>query len=84
MYKSKLNNNLTENEIIREIIYKNYDKNIKRPRLETIICNFFNNKGKSCFINKNKLERSIKNINREMEEAQREFSKLFEDNNYEM
>ena len=33
---------------------------------------------------KNKLERSIWNINREIEEAQREFSKLFEDSNYEM
>ena len=84
VYKNKLNNVITENEIIQEIVYKNYDKNIKKSQFEIITNNFLKNKNKRSYINKNKLEQSIKNINREMDEAQKEFSKLFDNQYYEV
>lgn len=38
---------------------------------------------KRSFKNKYKIEQAIKNINNEMEDAQKEFSKLFHNNNLE-
>src|SRR5574344_2197436 len=83
MYKTKVKNNITENKIIEEIVYKNYLKTKRRTRA-SILKNYFNGTtNKNKFKTKYKIEEAIKNINNEMEDAQKEFSKLFKSNSYE-
>ena len=83
MYKTKVKNNITENKIIEEIVYKDYLKTKRRTRA-SILKNYFNGTtNKNKFKTKYKIEEAIKNINNEMEDAQKEFSKLFKSNSYE-
>jgi hypothetical protein len=83
MYKSKVKNNITENKVIEEIVYKEYLKNKRQSRL-SILKNYLESPiNKRSFKNKYKIEQAIKNINNEMEDAQKEFSKLFHNNNLE-
>lgn len=80
MYKSKVKNNITENKVIEEIVYKEYLKNKRQSRL-SILKNYLESPiNKRSFKNKYKIEQAIKNINNEMEDAQKEFSKLFHNN----
>lgn len=72
--------NIKENDVIQSIILKNYLNNKKQTRKD-ILHNYLSNKNsKQKFKNKQNIEQAIKNINDEMEEAQREFSKLFQSN----
>ena len=75
----KANTKIHEKDIIQEIIYKHYLKNKKQTRKD-ILKNYFTSSNKARFKNKSEIERAIRNINDEMEEAQKEFSKLFQDN----
>lgn len=76
--KSKL---IKSDDIINEAIFKMYKKNHKQSKSEILINYLKNNNDKLKFKNKYKIEVSIKNINYEMEEAQKEFSKLFQNEN---
>lgn len=75
--ESKQIKQIKENDIIQEIVLKHYLKNKKQTRKDILITYFSNNNLTQKFKNKNEIERAIRNINDEMEEAQKEFSKLF-------
>ena len=77
-------NKISENDIIGEIIYKEYKKNKKRTRYD-ILSSFLSSKNKSNqFKNKYQVRQAVKNINYELEEAEKEFEKLFKaDKEYE-
>lgn len=72
--------NIKENDVIQSIILKNYLNNRKQTRKDILNNYLSNNNPKQKFKNKQNIEQAIKNINDEMEEAQREFSKLFQKN----
>ena len=79
-YKKELNrskNKIKENDIIKEIILKNYIQNKNQTKKNILINYLSNTNDRLRFKNKNAIEYAIKNINNEMEEAQKEFSKLF-------
>ena len=71
---------IKENDVIQSIILKNYLNNKKQTRKDILNNYLSNNNPKQKFKNKQNIEQAIKNINDEMEEAQREFSKLFQNN----
>ena len=74
---------ISEEEILQNIVYKNY-KNKKQTRFN-ILSNYLSNLSRSSrFTNKHKIKEAVKNINDELEDAQREFDKLFKvDKEYE-
>lgn len=76
--ESKNISKLKENDIIQEIVLKHYLNNKKQTRKDILMNYLSNNNSKYRFRNKYEIESAIKNINNEMEEAQKEFSKLFE------
>jgi len=78
--ESKTTSKIKENDIIEEIILKHYLKNKKQTRKDILKNYLSNTNSKQRFRNKSEIEQSIRNINDEMEEAQREFSKLFQNN----
>ena len=77
LFRTKKKNVISENDIIQEIILKDFIKNKKQTRYDILYNYLSNNKYSKKFKNKTKIETAIKNINYEMEEAQKEFSKLF-------
>lgn len=78
----KINSKIKEKDIIQEIIYKHYLKNKNQTR-KNILKNYLSNTSvKRKYRNKKEIEDAIRNINEEMEEAQKEFSKLFINDNY--
>ena len=81
--ESKNISKIKENDIIQEIILKHYLNNKKQTRKD-ILKNYLSNPSpKQKFRNKREIENAIRNINDEMEEAQKEFSKLFITTGYE-
>ncbi len=75
-YRNK-NPKLSENEILQEIIYKNYRSNKKQSKF-SILSNVLSSTTKSLqYKNKYQVNQAVKNINDELEEAQQEFDKLF-------
>lgn len=69
---------ITEKELFQEIILKQYDK---RKNRFNILHNYLSNNIKQTkFKTKYEIINSIKNINDELEQAEREFSKLFNNN----
>ena len=73
-YKNK---QISENDLIQEIVYKNY-KNTKSKSRVSILNNYLSNLSDSLrFKNKYQIRQSVKNINDELEEAEKEFEKLF-------
>lgn len=80
-YKNK---QISENDLIQEIVYKNY-KNTKSKSRVSILNNYLSNLSDSLrFKNKYQIRQSVKNINDELEEAEKEFEKLFKvDKEYE-
>ena len=85
MFKSnsKKYKTLNPDDILREIILKEYKKNKNQNRY-TILINYLSyTVPKLKYQNKYKIINAVKSINAEMEEAQKEFSKLFQtDNSY--
>lgn len=83
-YKKESKNitKIKENDIIQEIILKHYLDNKKQTRKDILKTYFTNTNSKQKFRNKQEIENVIKSINDEMDEAQKEFSKLFISNDY--
>lgn len=83
-YKKETKNiaKIKENDIIQEIILKHYLNNKKQTRKDILKTYFINTSSKQKFKNKQEIENAIRNINDEMDEAQKEFSKLFISNDY--
>lgn len=83
-YKKESKNivKIKENDIIQEIILKHYLDNKKKTRKDILKTYFTNTNSKQKFRNKQEIENAIKSINDEMDEAQKEFSKLFISNDY--
>ena len=69
---------IKEKDIIQEIVFKNYMKN-KNQDKKIILNNYLSNNN---YRNKYQVQQAIKNINQEMDEAFKEFSKLFNTNDY--
>ncbi len=81
--KSKKYNTLDTDEILKEIILKEFKRNKNQTRYDILNNYLSNNVPKMKYKNKYKIINAVKSINAEMEEAQKEFSKLFEtDNSY--
>ena len=80
---SKKYHTLNEDDILREIFLNEYKKNKQQTRA-TILENYLSNTVKTQkYKNRYRVRNAIRNINNEMEEAQKEFSKLFQtDNSY--
>ncbi|MEG2464132.1 MAG: hypothetical protein RSA87_02980 [Malacoplasma sp.] len=78
MYRNEIKSSslIKDKDIINEVILSNYKKNIKQSRYN-ILYNYLSNLTGKKYINKYKIVNAIKSINSELEEAQREFSKLF-------
>ena len=74
-YKNK---KITENDVIQEMIYKEYKRSKSRSRL-SIVTNYLSNANRNLqFKNKYQIRQAVKNINNELEDAQKEFEKLFQ------
>lgn len=76
--KSKKYNIVKEDDLLSEIILKEYKKNKNQTRFNILNNYLSNTTSTKQYKNKYKVINAIKNINAEMEEAQREFSKLFQ------
>ena len=75
---SKKYKNLNPDDILRELILKEYKKNMNQNKY-TILNNYLSNTvPRMKYQNKYKIINAVKSINAEMEEAQKEFSKLFQ------
>ena len=74
---------ISEDELLQNIVYKNYKKN-KQTRFN-ILSNYLSTSSRSSkFKNQYKIKQAVKNINDELEDAQKEFDKLFKvDKEYE-
>lgn len=80
--ESKTITKIKENDIIQEIILKHYLDNKKQTRKDILKTYFTNTNSRQKFRNKREIENAIKSINDEMDEAQKEFSKLFISDSY--
>lgn len=80
---SKKYKTVDPDEILKELILKEYKKNKNQTRYN-ILNNYLSNTiPRMKYQNKYKIINAVKSINAEMEEAQKEFSKLFQpDNSY--
>lgn len=81
--ESKNISKIKENDILQEIILQHYLQNKKQTRKDILKKYLSNTNLKQKFKNKSNIEQAIENINNEMEEAQKEFSKLFNITEYE-
>lgn len=73
---------ISEDKILQEIIFNNFKKNKRQTKFD-ILSNVLSNKDKrNKFINKYKIKQAVYNINYELEEAEKEFDKLFKNNDY--
>ena len=79
VYKYKYNGNkcISENDLLQEIVYKHYKKPNTNNRF-TILINYLN---KNKYEYKRQINQAIRNINNELEEAEKEFVKLFNTEN---
>jgi hypothetical protein len=83
-YKYKSRQTIHENDVIEEIIYKEYLKSKKNSRYN-VLKNYLSQTSNSLkYQNKYKINQAVKSINNELEDAQKEFHKLFEENSKEI
>lgn len=76
-YKYK-NLKFTEDELLREVIHKEYKKNRSMSKYD-IVRNLLSNTSNSLkYKNKYQIRQAVRNINDELEEAQKDFDKLFQ------
>ena len=75
-YKSSIH----ENDLIKEVIYSNYKK--EKTNKYNILKNYLSLNTSMKYINRYKINQAVLRINRELEEAEKEFSKLFEEKDY--
>ena len=82
---SSNNSNNSESAIFepeREIVLKEFKKYQNQTRYNILENYFTNTLSTLKYKNKHRIINAVKNINVEMEEAQKEFSKLFQSNEY--
>lgn len=77
-YRYKGNKSITENDLLQEIIYKQYRQN-KNYSVTNILTNYLS---KNKYEYKRQINQAIRNINNELEEAEKEFDKLFASKDY--
>lgn len=78
------NKKITDTKIIQEVIYNEYKKNKKRSRFDILTSYLSSNNRSSQFVSKYKIKEAVRNINNELEQAEKEYEKLFkEDKEYE-
>lgn len=75
-YKSSIH----ENDLIKEVVYSNYKK--EKTNKYNILKNYLSLNTSMKYINRYRINQAVLRINRELEEAEREFSKLFEEKDY--
>lgn len=73
----KATSSIETNDIIKEIVLNNYKRYNKKSRFD-ILDSYLKNMGTNKYKNKVIIRQAVKSINSELEEAQKEFSKLFE------
>lgn len=69
---------INEDEVIQNLIYKNYKETIIKSKYEILFNYLSSLSNKQKFKNKYQIKQAIKNINNELIDAEKEFSKLFE------
>lgn len=70
---------ISENKLIQEVVYKEYKKNRINNNVDILNNYLAYNTKRNKFINKYRIKEAIKNINSELEDAQKEFDKLFQE-----
>ena len=70
---------ITDSKIIQEAVYKEYKKNKKRSKLDILTSYLTSNNKKNQFVNKYKIKEAVRNINNELEQAEKEFENLFKE-----
>ena len=69
---------ISDNKIIQEMVYKEYKSSKNKSRF-TILKNYLSSSTRTNkFKNQYKIKQAVKNINDELEEAEKEFEKLFQ------
>ena len=76
-YKYKIPK-FTEDELLREVIHKEYKKNRSMSKYDIVRNILSNTSNSSKFKNKYQIRQAVRNINDELEEAQKDFDKLFQ------
>ena len=76
-YKYK-NPRISETEILQEAVHKEYKKSRIRSRFDILVNALSSNNRNMQFKNKYQIRQAVRNINDELEEAQRDFDKLFQ------
>jgi hypothetical protein len=71
-------NKINEKELFKEIIKITYNKSKHKTKYNIIKNNLIHSSKSNQYINQYKLKQAVKNINYELEEAVKEFDKLFE------
>ena len=69
-----------ENDVIKEVVYSNYKK--EKINKFNILKNYLSIRTPIRYINRYKINQAVLKINRELEDAEKEFSKLFEEKKY--
>ena len=72
------NPKISEEEILQEAVYKEYKKSRIRSRFDILVNALSSNNRNMQFKNKYQIRQAVRNINDELEEAQRDFDKLFQ------
>ena len=69
-----------ENDVIKEVVYSNYKK--EKINKHNILKNYLSMRTPMRYVNRYKINQAVLKINRELEDAEKEFSKLFEEKDY--
>lgn len=69
-----------ENDVIKEVVYSNYKK--EKINKHNILKNYLSMRTPMRYINRYKINQAVLKINRELKDAEKEFSKLFEEKKY--
>ena len=70
---------ITDSKIIQEAVYKEYKKNKKRSKFDILTSYLSSSNRKSQFVSKYKIKEAVRNINDELEQAEKEFENLFKE-----
>ena len=76
----KYQTSIHENDVIKEVVYSNYKNN--KSNKYNILKYYLSSQGITKYINRYKINQAVLKINRELEEAEEEFSKLFSEKDY--
>lgn len=76
----KYQTSIHENDVIKEVVYSNYKKN--KPTKYNVLKSYLSMQNSMKYINRYKINQAVLKINRELEEAEEDFSKLFKEKDY--